>query len=68
MVSEVIEKVGEVGRICDKTEDVDPIICTGATCKQPICTEAKPRYRFVVCRGEIQVICNRLINLALNYM
>ena len=28
--------------ICDKTEDVDPIICTLATCKQSICTEAQP--------------------------
>ena len=30
----------QTGRICSKTEDVRPLICTGVTCKLSICTEA----------------------------
>ena len=48
-------------RLCiwDKTSDVDPIICTGATCKQPICTSASPRYRLVVCRWLLYRLLDR---------
>ena len=45
--------------ICDKTSDVDPIICTLATCKQPICTSASPRYRLVVCRWLLYRLLDR---------
>ena len=45
--------------ICDKTSDVDPIICTLATCKQPICTSASPRYRLVGCRWLLYRLLDR---------
>ena len=48
----------QTGRICDKTEDVDPIICTGAT---------KPRYRLVVCRWLLYTLLDRRLRFYPRY-